>query len=522
MTSPVADRASLARRLDRYRATTNGGAGAPLEAARQVELPHAPVDRGVLAERLARTVGGEVVAMAGGLVVRCTTEPREIPLDRAGLAGLPGQPPPEVPLVCLDTETTGLATATGTVAFLVGLGWWEGECLPPGPAAAPRSCRRTRTAHRPGRVHPARRLAGDLQRPGLRLATARHPLPHGPPGRPAPRRPPRPAAGRPPIVPSPARGRSSAHGGNGSARDGPPRRHRRLGDPRTLSRFPARRAGRATCRGRPPQRPGRPLARASPRPARQRLRDSRGATDGAGRRPRRSGPCLRSGGTTQRSPRVLRRRLRDRASAGAGSRSAADPAAPARPATPARTHRRGPVVVATGPGGLRRLAAAARRVRAVGSLGGLRHSLDDRPDRGRARPSAAPPAALGRRCGCVGEPGRRSGPDGDRRRRSSSPSSASTACAIRSGRCARPATASRSPSGGSVSGVRSRGWRRTCAPARDGCDGVWSGGPRRQPGGPTRGRRGSGSSRDQRDRTWSSAGSNEQAIVRRSPASALR
>ena len=127
MTSPVADRASLARRLDRYRATTHGGAGAPLEATRQVELPHAPIDRGVLAERLARTVGGEVVAVAGGLVVRCTTEPREIPLDRVSLAALPGQPPPGVPLVCLDTETTGLATATGTVAFLVGLGWWEGE-----------------------------------------------------------------------------------------------------------------------------------------------------------------------------------------------------------------------------------------------------------------------------------------------------------------------------------------------------------------------------------------------------------
>ncbi len=126
MTSPVADRASLARRLDRYRATTRGGGGAPLEATRQVELPHAPVDRGVLAERLARTVGGEVVALAGGLVVRCTTEAREIALDRVSLAALPGQPPPGVPLVCLDTETTGLATATGTVAFLIGLGWWEG------------------------------------------------------------------------------------------------------------------------------------------------------------------------------------------------------------------------------------------------------------------------------------------------------------------------------------------------------------------------------------------------------------
>ena len=32
-----------------------------------------------------------------------------------------------MPLVCLDTETTGLATAAGTVAFLIGLGWWEQE-----------------------------------------------------------------------------------------------------------------------------------------------------------------------------------------------------------------------------------------------------------------------------------------------------------------------------------------------------------------------------------------------------------
>jgi hypothetical protein len=45
---------------------------------------------------------------------------------------------------------------------------------------------------------------------------------------------------------------------------------------------------------------------------------------------------------------------------------------------------------------------------------------------------------------------------------------------------------------------------------------------RRQPGPPTSGTRGSGASDDQRERTWSSVGSNEQAIVRRSPASAFR
>jgi hypothetical protein len=36
-------------------------------------------------------------------------------------------PARDVPLVCLDTETTGLATASGTVAFLIGLGWWDDD-----------------------------------------------------------------------------------------------------------------------------------------------------------------------------------------------------------------------------------------------------------------------------------------------------------------------------------------------------------------------------------------------------------
>jgi len=80
-----------------------------------------------LAERLAAAVGGEVRVSATGSVVWCELPPRRIPLDRSRLAALPGQPPPGAPLICLDTETTGLATAAGTVAFLVGLGWWEGD-----------------------------------------------------------------------------------------------------------------------------------------------------------------------------------------------------------------------------------------------------------------------------------------------------------------------------------------------------------------------------------------------------------
>lgn len=108
---------TLARRLERYRAAVQA-------------VPHssrAPTSErgGGLAERLAAVLDGEILATAEGTIVRCETPTRPIPLDRARLAGLPGQPPRDVPLVCLDTETTGLATAAGTVAFLIGLGWWE-------------------------------------------------------------------------------------------------------------------------------------------------------------------------------------------------------------------------------------------------------------------------------------------------------------------------------------------------------------------------------------------------------------
>ncbi len=78
------------------------------------------------AERLAAEVDGELVRTPSGNFVRVERRSTVLPIDRERLAGLPGQPPPDVPLVCLDTETTGLATASGTLAFLVGLGWWEG------------------------------------------------------------------------------------------------------------------------------------------------------------------------------------------------------------------------------------------------------------------------------------------------------------------------------------------------------------------------------------------------------------
>jgi uncharacterized protein YprB with RNaseH-like and TPR domain len=109
---------TLARRLERYRAATHA-------LARETGPP-APYGA-ELAQRLAVAVDGEIVATAEGTIVRCEVPTRLIPVDRERLATLPGQPPPRAPLVCLDTETTGLATAAGTVAFLIGLGWWEGD-----------------------------------------------------------------------------------------------------------------------------------------------------------------------------------------------------------------------------------------------------------------------------------------------------------------------------------------------------------------------------------------------------------
>ena len=79
------------------------------------------------AERLAAAVDGELVRTRLGSFVIVETPTTLLPVDRARLARLPGQPPADAPLLCLDTETTGLATAAGTLAFLVGLGWWEGS-----------------------------------------------------------------------------------------------------------------------------------------------------------------------------------------------------------------------------------------------------------------------------------------------------------------------------------------------------------------------------------------------------------
>jgi hypothetical protein len=109
---------TLERRLANYRSAVR-----PDPAKSAAETRRTTAQAWVLAEAL----GGDVVGDELEAVVRCEPLTVVLPLDREALARLPGQPPPDAPLVCLDTETTGLATAAGTMAFLVGLGWWEGD-----------------------------------------------------------------------------------------------------------------------------------------------------------------------------------------------------------------------------------------------------------------------------------------------------------------------------------------------------------------------------------------------------------
>ena len=111
----------ILRRLERFRAARTGS-GSP-----DGPLPHRPLGSAELADRLAATLDGEVVVTAGGRFVRVERPSVHLPIDRLRLAMLPGQPEADRPLLCLDTETTGLATAAGTVAFCIGLGWWEGQ-----------------------------------------------------------------------------------------------------------------------------------------------------------------------------------------------------------------------------------------------------------------------------------------------------------------------------------------------------------------------------------------------------------
>jgi tetratricopeptide (TPR) repeat protein len=116
------------RRLANLRATLARAGGPPAGPAQlPARAPFGGRRSSELALRLARALGAEAADMPGGWLIRRAVAPLEMPLDRARLALLPGHPPRDAPLICLDTETTGLATAAGTLAFLVGLARWDGS-----------------------------------------------------------------------------------------------------------------------------------------------------------------------------------------------------------------------------------------------------------------------------------------------------------------------------------------------------------------------------------------------------------
>ncbi|HET7473482.1 MAG TPA: ribonuclease H-like domain-containing protein [Candidatus Limnocylindrales bacterium] len=121
--------ATLERRLANYRSAIRTAGGASASDREPGDRLDGGVVRGSieLGRRLAEALDGELVLDPGGPVVRVEPATVVLPIDRPRLATLPGMPPADAPLVCIDTETTGLATASGTVAFLIGLGWWEAD-----------------------------------------------------------------------------------------------------------------------------------------------------------------------------------------------------------------------------------------------------------------------------------------------------------------------------------------------------------------------------------------------------------
>jgi len=124
VTTTTTDAGQLARRLERLRALDRRlvlAADLPPPPARPSFAD--PMER---AERLAEGLGGRVDSMPAGPVV--VVERRtHLPVDLEPLRRLPYPVDPARPLVSLDTETTGLGSSTGTVAFLIGVGGWQGR-----------------------------------------------------------------------------------------------------------------------------------------------------------------------------------------------------------------------------------------------------------------------------------------------------------------------------------------------------------------------------------------------------------
>ncbi len=128
------------QRLDRIRDSDRGRRHGPApatvtpesvariraDAESMVRVPARPGITHARADDLARALDGRVlVAPSGAIVVVETSSP--LPADLSALRELPDPIDPDRPIVCIDTETTGLGTSAGTVPFLVALGRWQGD-----------------------------------------------------------------------------------------------------------------------------------------------------------------------------------------------------------------------------------------------------------------------------------------------------------------------------------------------------------------------------------------------------------
>jgi len=106
---------SLARRLERYR---------ELGGAAPARPPGVADAKPAYAAHLAGELGGQVARFRGVELVVLQAD-FDVGVDRDALALLPFGIEPQKPIITIDTETTGLATAAGTLAFLVGVGEWS-------------------------------------------------------------------------------------------------------------------------------------------------------------------------------------------------------------------------------------------------------------------------------------------------------------------------------------------------------------------------------------------------------------
>jgi uncharacterized protein YprB with RNaseH-like and TPR domain len=102
----------VGRRLDRLR-TSAGGTRIGGTAGLSLH-----------ADALATALGGRVFAGGSGAVVVVESD-FSLPMPRERLGSLPYSMDSSAPIACVDLETTGLATAAGTLAFLVGVGLWR-------------------------------------------------------------------------------------------------------------------------------------------------------------------------------------------------------------------------------------------------------------------------------------------------------------------------------------------------------------------------------------------------------------